>query len=245
MRTSLPSRTVVLSPHLDDGILSLGGAISRASRCGARIRVVTVFAGDVASTCPASGWDLLAGFASEGEAVRARREEDAAACALVGAEPVWLSFSDTAYGEPRNEQAIAQAVLATVQDVDAVLVPGFPLRHRDHRWLRERVLEWDLPCPAVGVYAEQPYRYRVRRRASLIDGDHPSGTGVPDLTWRGVRVAPRDIVAKRRAIVTYRSQLRPLGLARLSGERLVRMLVSEAISGGEAIAWVRPESGAS
>ena len=90
----LDGDVAVLSPHLDDAILSLGAAIS-----GARgdVRVVTVFAGDPDSTLAAGEWDSRAGFRTVGEAARARREEDALACADVGARPVWLPFVDDQY----------------------------------------------------------------------------------------------------------------------------------------------------
>ena len=98
-------RVAVLSPHLDDAVLSLGAAIARAVREGATVTIVTVFAGDVDSALPASNWDRLAGFATEGEAAAARRVEDATACALLGAEPRPLPFPDYPYVAGEREPA--------------------------------------------------------------------------------------------------------------------------------------------
>ena len=71
---ALPERVVVVSPHLDDAVLSLGGAISRASRAGAHVTVLTVLAGDSDSSEPAGSWDRRAGFETEADATRGRRE---------------------------------------------------------------------------------------------------------------------------------------------------------------------------
>ena len=74
LKAHLEGDVVVVSPHLDDAALSLGAAIARARRIGAaRVVVLTVFAGNPESDLPAGGWDSRAGFATEGEASRARR----------------------------------------------------------------------------------------------------------------------------------------------------------------------------
>src|SRR5512144_2582409 len=69
-------RIVVVSPHLDDGVLSLGASIARWSRAGAAVELLTVLGCDPASAAQAGGWDRRGGFATEGESALARREED-------------------------------------------------------------------------------------------------------------------------------------------------------------------------
>ena len=239
MSPFIPKRTAIVSPHLDDAVLSLGASISRATRAGAYVRIVTVFAGDVDSDRPASGWDSLPGFATEGQAVRARREEDAEACRVVGADRHYLPFSEPVYAGPPDAEAVVAAVREAVRELDAVLVPGFPLVHRDHRWVTEHVLRGALETPLVGLYAEQPYRYQKarRRRVKTEPGLRALTSGGP--RWRGGRTRLHDVRTKHRAISAYRSQLRWL---ELEGTRLVRMLLSEAFRGGEAVAWIEPVS---
>ncbi len=89
-------RLVILSPHLDDAALSLGATIAYASEVGLAVTVLTVLAGDPDSEEPAGTWDTICGFATAGEAARVRRAEDANACEILGAEPMWLPF---AYGD--------------------------------------------------------------------------------------------------------------------------------------------------
>ena len=219
-------RVAVLSPHLDDAVLSLGAAIARAVREGVEVAIVTVFAGDVESASPASNWDRLAGFGTEGEAAAARRTEEADACALLGAEPRALPFPDYPYAAGDREPGrIMEAVRAATDDAELVLLPGFPLLHADHRLLAETVHDHGLPGRRLALYAEQPYRYRKRAR-------------LPGPSWVSIPAARRDRTAKRRAVGAYRTQLAPLQLNR---GRLRWLLWYEARWGGETIDWLAPQ----
>jgi len=239
MTPGLSGRVVVVSPHLDDAVLSLGAALAAAAARGASLTVLTVFAGGEASATTASRWDALAGFATEGEAVTARRAEDARACGVIGAEPRWLRFSDRPYAEERDEGAVVGEVARAVEDADAVILPGFPLLHLDHRFVTESVLRAGLEGPALGVYAEQPYRFQVRAQRRQPDTD-PGLRQIlgGELEWTGLRARQRDRLAKWRAVREYGSQLPLLRLAGVRGD-LPRVLLHEAVHGGEAIAWIR------
>jgi LmbE family N-acetylglucosaminyl deacetylase len=51
------ARWLVLSPHCDDAVLSLGASIAAHARAGGRVTIVTALAGDVHSADPSSAWD--------------------------------------------------------------------------------------------------------------------------------------------------------------------------------------------
>jgi LmbE family N-acetylglucosaminyl deacetylase len=239
MRLPLPDRAVVVSPHLDDGVLSLGASIASASRAGRQITVLTVFAGDPGSEKPAGGWDRRGGFGTEGAAVRARRGEDEAACGVVGAKPMWLGFSEADYRDTHDEDAVLNAVRAAASDAPAVLLPGFPLTNPDHAWVTDTLVRGELPCGAVGLYAEQPYRYWVRSERPRPTSAPTSSIAVLNmLEWIHLRTSPACLRTKRRAILEYRSQIPLLGLDRDWPSRLGRLLAHEALSRGEAIAWL-------
>ena len=59
------TRIVVVSPHLDDGVLSLGAWMASQVRAGARVELLTVFACDPESDAPTKGWDARGGFRTE------------------------------------------------------------------------------------------------------------------------------------------------------------------------------------
>jgi len=235
---TLTGRVVVISPHLDDAVLSLGATIAGASRNGATIIVLTVFAGDPASRLPSGGWDRRAGFETWGHASSGRREEDRHACALLGATPIWLPYGDEQYERARDEQEIGEAVHDVVKGADVVLLPGYPLSHSDHVWLTRILLASRLPVQEVALYVEQPYAFRV------VLGLDPSPAPLSWLTdaagaellWNRGAASPRDWIAKWRAVRAYGSQMALLGM-RLNGERRLRsMLWRDFRAGGEAIA---------
>lgn len=200
----LGRRTIVLSPHLDDGVFSVGATIARASRSGARVTVLTVFAGDPASSAPVGEWDRLAGFATAGEAATARRREDRRACSLLSATPVWQPFLDEQYADGSDDAALAGVLEDALRTADTVLVPGYPLTHPDHARLVRLVFTAGLFSGRIAFYAEQPYMLWEGRPAlpeSLRDL-------VPEtITWRGTRIGYRDLALKVLACRAYSSQL--------------------------------------
>ena len=234
-------RIAILSPHLDDAVLSLGAAVARATRRTDDVQIVGVMANDPDSTASAGAWDRWSGFRTVGEAARARREEDQRACVLLGAKPVWLPYGDEQYDRGAGDGEIWTAILSVVSDVDTVLVPGFPLHHGDHSWLTELVLDRRPPEWRLGVYVEQPYALAAGRPGSLGELDGFVGD---DLTWGPIRATWSERRAKRRALRQYRSQLvqmgRSYGITWRDLER--RIFRFEARQGGESVAWLSTSS---
>jgi LmbE family N-acetylglucosaminyl deacetylase len=218
---------VVVSPHLDDAILSLGAAMASWVRAGSAVELLTVLAGDPDSDASAGGWDARAGFGSEGEGARARRTEDARAAAFVGVQPRWLSFGYQDYERHGDVDAVREATLGAIGDRDALLLPGFPLSHPDHEWLVRTVLAGPLPGVELGFYVEQPYGMRFAG-----DRTPPEALGAlgSQLAFADLEASARDRAVKWRAIGAYRSQLPLLALGPRARIGLARTT--------EAVAWV-------
>src|SRR5436305_15085471 len=82
-------RVVVVSPHLDDAVLSCARFMAAHPGC----TVVTVFAGTPpAYPEPMRLWDEQSGFAPGDDVMDARRHEDCAALAVLDATPHHLDF---------------------------------------------------------------------------------------------------------------------------------------------------------
>ena len=227
-----------MSPHLDDAVFSVGASIRHATRHGVNVDVVTVLAGDPDSTRAADRYSLRAGFSTMGEAASRRREEDRQACELLGATAFWLPLSDD--GDVRDPAAVRQALAASVDDYDAILLPGFPLAHADHRLVSTLALEVLPRDRAVGLYVEQPYAswHALARstRPGTARTDCPAALGLDTpsaLRWQRHVGAPADWVAKGRAMSAYVSQLAVLR----RGPR-IRIVGYEALRGGEAVLWL-------
>jgi LmbE family N-acetylglucosaminyl deacetylase len=226
-RIDLPGDLVVVSPHLDDAVFSLGAAIAAATRRGRAVTVLTVLAGDPSSSEPAGAWDARAGFRTAGEAAAARRVEDERACALVGARPEWLPFDDHQYEQSADDDDIRGAVIDAIGDRRAVL-PGFPLRHEDHHWVHALLAD-ALPAERTGLYVEQPYAAAHSDRPGA-SRESTAQKAPPPAAWRFLRASTRDRLRKVRACRAYESQLPLLEIP------LVRDVSKyEARVGGEAI----------
>jgi LmbE family N-acetylglucosaminyl deacetylase len=88
-----PSDIVVLSPHLDDAVMAVGGMISREIALGRTVEIWTCFTeGPAVETIPTAR-RALGDYA-------ARREEDRRALAVLGAGHRWLDLRERIWREP-------------------------------------------------------------------------------------------------------------------------------------------------
>lgn len=119
---------VYLSPHLDDAVLSCGGAIHRRWAMGEQVLVITIFAGNFEGGEPSP-------FALEqhnywGDPPRPmalRRAEDLAALALLGAETQHLGYLDAVYRTGPEGQWLypnLEALLGDICSLDPVYGEG-------------------------------------------------------------------------------------------------------------------------
>jgi LmbE family N-acetylglucosaminyl deacetylase len=259
----LRGRIVVVSPHLDDAVLSLGATLARAVEAGARVQVVTVFGCEPTSTAATDDWDRKSGFTTEGEAARQRRLEDRAACSILGVTPRWFDFGAQPYARRASEQQVLAAVCEAASGADTVLIPGYPLAHLDHATLGNGLLLHTLTCRWLGLYAEQPYAYDrglrfhgpvvtppppVAHPEAVVTADSAAANGLSDatqqriaagFTWQHVAVNATQRRKKLQAVKQYRSQTGSLGLRQpVVGHIGLRMMLwYEARQGGESIAW--------
>ncbi len=223
---------VVVSPHLDDAIMSIGGLIIRMARAGQLVRILTVFAGLPTLAGPPSAWDAQRGLARAADAFAARAAEDVGATARLGVEGFRLPFLDNGYGVERDSEAIWAAMEPHLADADLVLIPGVPLAHADHRFVTELTAA-RLGDPArLGIYAEQPYCLRPRYLRSFLARSTP-----PELllqrtpeAWTDIRLSSSERRAKAQATACYAGELRALGWRRHMDSVMGRLLPSERVA---------------
>jgi len=161
---------LVISPHLDDAVLSCGRLL--ISHPGST--VLTVFAGTPQDGQRLTDWDSRCGFDNAAQAMQARRREDVAALALVGATPHWLDHCDSQYGCTPALDQLVESLQAALLDLlpDVVLFP-LGLFHSDH------LLVHDASALALGAltgalsfaYEDSPYRSKpgeLQQRLSAL-----------------------------------------------------------------------------
>ncbi len=89
----MPPTVLVISPHLDDAVLSIGGSIAAWVAEGARVVIASVYTTGPALTEIDPSMRKFADYGT-------RRDEDAAACAVVGAEVLRLDQIERAFRKP-------------------------------------------------------------------------------------------------------------------------------------------------
>jgi LmbE family N-acetylglucosaminyl deacetylase len=144
---------LVLSPHLDDAVLSTGQFL-----CGRPdITVATLFAG-VPPADIATDYDRKCGFRDSSEAVTARRAEDIDALATLDVAATHLDFFDHQYGFGNDLPAMVGTVANLIKTIapEYVLAP-LGLLHPDHVTARDVTLAAATTTPVV-LYEELPYR---------------------------------------------------------------------------------------
>jgi LmbE family N-acetylglucosaminyl deacetylase len=209
---------IFLSPHLDDVALSCGGLVWDLAQRGHQVEVWTLFAGLPAETeySPfAQQIHALWGISGQA-AFHARREEDLAACAVLGAVPRHFDWLDAIYrqdpatGEPivedlaalfsRSPEPALVEEIATV--INAELPQGSQLvlpiglgSHIDHQ---AAVQAGKRSEKATHFYADYPY--------VLLDFDSPAFQADE---WKNVPhpLGQEALNAWEDAVLSYTSQL--------------------------------------
>ena len=171
--------TVVLSPHLDDAVLSAWSVVGGAGEA----EVVNVFAG-VPEDGPPPRWDRLAGAVSRRAHMEERLEEDRAALALAGRSAHYLAFLDRHYRSiAPDADRVAEAIDAAVPAAPLLYAPAGIGGHEDHVMVRDVALELGRRRGmAVRLYAELPYAVRFGW-PSWVTGANPGTDEAAELDW--------------------------------------------------------------
>jgi LmbE family N-acetylglucosaminyl deacetylase len=213
------ARLVVVSPHFDDAVMGVGHVL--ASHPGSV--VVTVCGGrPPAYPDQPTPWDALGGFEPGDDVVEARRDEDRQAMAVLGAEPVWLEFSDHQYLSPEERPGPAQVAPALARaladaDATAVMVP-MGLGNHDHVMTHAACLEVRRERQDLTwfCYEDQGYKHIPGLLAWRIAKLFRAGL------WPTPAIVPHQVdeERKRRALYAYKSQIAPLEQDHALRERL-------------------------
>lgn len=191
------TKHLVLSPHHDDAVWSIGRTLARLEAT-----VVTVF-----SRTPPEGlltaFDQSCGFTSSAEAVRLRRLENQRACTLLDVDCRDGAWLDGQYGTPTTEAELGDWFASQFKQNIPVIAP-LGIQHHDHRIVacaaRDTARRLKVP---VFVYEELPYR--------VLDPEETVRC-LGELRETGWRIEPAvfpqgDRTQKRAAVECYQSQL--------------------------------------
>jgi LmbE family N-acetylglucosaminyl deacetylase len=146
--------TVILSPHLDDAVLSCWHILSGPGD----VSVVNVFAGSPEPGSGASWWDRLTGATDSVVRMDERRAEDLEAFAIAGRTAIHLDFLDEQY-EPHGQSVdeIVSRLRDVVDPAAVVYAPAALGDHPDHEHVRDAALKLAASGRRVYLYADHPH----------------------------------------------------------------------------------------
>jgi LmbE family N-acetylglucosaminyl deacetylase len=221
---------VYLAPHLDDAVLSCGGAIHRHALAGDPVLVVTIFAGEFQGTNPPPfALEQHGYWGNPPRPMTLRRAEDTAALAFLDAEVRHLDYGDAVYrsgpdgcwlydnedalfgdvhpGDPliRDGTHELQSQLAETIPAKEGTVVYAPLgagHHVDHQIVHMAAQRLQVRGYQLAFYEDYPYGERAGAvEAALASG----GPG----HWRPETLSldVQDLTAKVSALAYYRTQM--------------------------------------
>ena len=197
-------KTLLISPHFDDAVLSAGQYMAgMKTKCD----VLTVFSEIPKDKGLQTPYDASCGFNSSEDAMVVRRQEDEAALAILGANSLHLGLLDSQYPGGSSKDDVLQALRQFNSDFgsqyDMILAP-LGLRHPDHinvSWAANTVFGLSKH-PAFYMWEDLPHRVthpeEVQERLDLI-----RTLQEPELTFIG----DGPMADKVRALWCYTSQM--------------------------------------
>jgi LmbE family N-acetylglucosaminyl deacetylase len=200
-------RLLVLSPHLDDVVISCGGLL--LAHPGAT--VVTLFAASPpAYTDPLNEHDTACGFEPGDDTMAVRRREDERALGAVGATPRWLSLcqnSHVARADPiAAPPGAVDEIVAAIEEVEpSCAVAPLGLSHVDHQACHASALaarERVGPMPWLW-YSDLPYNFIPRVLGARFRTLHKAGIAASP----ACPTVSHDFGAKWRAFNEYATQV--------------------------------------
>ena len=219
--------TVILSPHLDDAVLSCWHVLTERGE----VEVITVFAGVPTELTAPAWWDQYTGAADSVERVRERIQEDRRALALAGRTAVYLGFLDEQYRDGEQRLApLTEQIESLLPPRVLIYAPAAFANHTDHALVRAIGLHLRDAGFPVSLYADLPHAtlhgwpawVKGKRRAASRDlaaatWEHVlAGTGALAPTVHALDAEAHE--RKLTAVRMYGTQLQ--GLEELAGRSL-------------------------
>lgn len=211
------NKIIVVSPHLDDAVLSMGSLISNLASEGKDLEVISVFTDSSSITSPSIQIILMrAGFKDASDYFKARHREDKNALGFLGVKKINnLGFIDAAWRKTKTDKPVyPNNQLADISPLDEEIIQKLdsffldyakkypdaiffaPLalgNHADHQIARNSLHK---NAPNVIFYADFPYSATHGITHPFIDSNNLS-----QVEWDG------DYKKKKEAILLYKTQL--------------------------------------
>ncbi|MDO8557182.1 MAG: PIG-L family deacetylase [Candidatus Jorgensenbacteria bacterium] len=227
---------IILSPHYDDAVFSLGGFISQKEP--GSVIVATFFGGESVNAVR-TDWDKLSGFSDSHEAAFSRTAENSRALKIFDVSGTSYMYEDLQYRKTNNDELlkikITNDILSLLSKYNGknvfVYGPaafGTSEAHPDHILLNEATMK---AAPLINrgnfhffLYEDYPYIEKFikdggKTPLSFLKSKYPALT----ITEIPIKLSDIDLAKKKKGISAYPSQVLAF---KLLGEKIPEVILS-------------------
>lgn len=173
--------TVILSPHLDDAVLSCWHVLTRPGEVG----VINVFAGVPSSLDQPAWWDSYTGASDSSQRVRERIAEDRRALALAGRTAVNLDLLDEQYRTAEQPlEPLVKLIERWLTPSVRIYAPAAFTNHADHGVVRAAALRLRSRGFSLSLYADLPHA-TAHGWPAWVTGSQASDNDLAAVLWDG------------------------------------------------------------
>lgn len=226
-KAKLPENVaIILSPHFDDAVLSLGGFMAKKENP----LIVATFFADKPAFPVRGGWDEQSGFKNSDEAIATRVRENANALEQMGSHPLNLKYVDFQYRYERNQDSEEKLLKSMERDIETILDTfnsvenvsiygpsefGGKITHPDHKLVHDAFVKvankksGQNPLRRVRFFFYEDFPYIARYRESTTTPlktfleQNESGISLREMP---LTLSPAALDKKLESIRTYASQ---------------------------------------
>jgi LmbE family N-acetylglucosaminyl deacetylase len=220
------SVSIVLSPHYDDAVLSLGGML--ATHSGKEV-VATFFTG-LPHSHATTQWDARSGFLDSDFAVETRKKENERALAIFNADAINYGYLDYQYRHNESEsESDLELEKEITSDIQALIssygtttkiflyapaVYPSSIAHADHTVVHNAFIDVMQSYPNSNVtfyvYEDFPYVQRYSEYAMHSLEKYLEDADSILVTEINMPLSEINILEKQKALAEYSSQVMPL-----------------------------------
>jgi LmbE family N-acetylglucosaminyl deacetylase len=211
---------IVLSPHYDDAVLSLGGMLAKREHPA----VVATFFTAEPEIATSTSWDKNSGFSDSHQAIESRVKENAEALKVFGATVKDYGYSDVQYRGGTSTDAVLeqemtqdiQALLAAYGDKNilvyapAIFTPT--ITHPDHAVVHRAFLTVADSYPKDNVtfyfYEDYPYIAEFNRESVFSLSKNLENETQKIFTEERIIISSRQLRTKEKSLSKYGSQIK-------------------------------------
>lgn len=217
--TTTKPLVIVLSPHFDDGVLSLGGLMSKREH---ELLVMTFFT-QRPTIVLHTNWDRISGFSNSDEAIFARTKENENALLPFNTIIKNFDYPDFQYRKENQDKEIRNGIVKDIESIITVYkdreifiygpgIFGEKITHPDHKLVHDAFVDFSGMNKKTNlhffVYEDFPYIRQFMSKNLGNFNDYLTKQENIMFKEKTIELSKSELYEKISSIQTYKSQIK-------------------------------------